>query len=131
MIFSMNFSNALLFSGYKISSALEELGLPYDVKIIDIRKDEQFTEEFKKVNPNSKIPAIIDPDGPNGKEIRVFESGSILLYLAEKTGKLIPKDPVKRVETLNWLFWQMAGVGPMFGQFNHFSMYVLAVFLSF
>lgn len=95
--------------------------IPYDIKIIDIRKNEQFTEEFIRVNPNSKIPAIVDPNGPDGKEICVFESGSILLYLAEKTGKLIPKDPVKRVETMNWLFWQMAGVGPMFGQFNHFA----------
>jgi len=98
-------------NGWKVSIALEELGLPYDAHTIDIRKGDQFTEEFKKVNPNSKIPAIVDPNGPDGQPINVFESGAILLYLAEKTGKLLPKDPRKRLEAIQWLFFQMAGVG--------------------
>lgn len=110
-------------NGWKVSVALEELGLPYEGHKIDIRKGDQFSEEFIKINPNSKIPAIVDPNGPDGKPISVFESGAILLYLAEKTGKLIPQDPRKRVETLQWLFFQMAGVGPMFGQFGHFTRY--------
>jgi GST-like protein len=110
-------------NGWKVSIALEELGLPYDAHTIDIRKGDQFTEDFKKVNPNSKIPAIVDPNGPDGKPINVFESGAILLYLAEKTGKLLPQDPRKRLEAIQWLFFQMAGVGPMFGQFGHFHKY--------
>lgn len=107
----------------KVAIALEELKLSYQPHTINITKNEQFTEEYKKINPNSKIPAIVDPDGPNGQSITVFESGAILLYLAEKTGKLIPKDPAKRIETIQWLFWQMAGLGPMFGQFGHFYKY--------
>eukprot|EP01121_Diplochlamys_sp_Union-15-3_P013348 TRINITY_DN4133_c0_g1_i1.p1 TRINITY_DN4133_c0_g1~~TRINITY_DN4133_c0_g1_i1.p1 ORF type:complete len:250 (+),score=61.15 TRINITY_DN4133_c0_g1_i1:102-752(+) len=110
-------------NGMKVSIALEELGLEYDAHKIDISKGDQFKEDFIKVNPNSKIPAITDPNGPDGKPINVFESGAILLYLAEKTGKLIPKDPVKRLECIQWLFFQMAGVGPMFGQFGHFWKY--------
>jgi len=110
-------------NGWKVSIALEELGLPYEAHTIDIRKGDQFKEDFIKVNPNSKIPAIVDPNGPDGQPLNVFESGAILLYLAEKTGKLIPADPRKRLETIQWLFFQMAGVGPMFGQLGHFTKY--------
>jgi len=110
-------------NGQKIGIMLEELKLPYEAHTIDIKNGEQFTEEFKKVNPNSKIPAIVDPDGPDGKPFAVFESGAILWYLAEKTGKLLPKDPRKRYEVLQWLFWQMSGLGPMFGQLGHFFRY--------
>eukprot|EP01111_Echinosteliopsis_oligospora_P013502 TRINITY_DN484_c0_g1_i1.p1 TRINITY_DN484_c0_g1~~TRINITY_DN484_c0_g1_i1.p1 ORF type:complete len:255 (-),score=43.71 TRINITY_DN484_c0_g1_i1:54-704(-) len=110
-------------NGQKVSIALEELGLPYDAHTIDIRKGDQFTPEFVAVNPNSKIPAITDPNGPNGQSLNVFESGAILLYLAEKTGKLIPTDPIKRSQCIQWLFFQMGGVGPMFGQFGHFHKY--------
>lgn len=109
----------------KISIALEELGLPYDIHIINILKGDQFSDEFIKINPNSKIPAIVDPNGPNNEPINVFESGAILLYLAEKEGKLLPKDPKKKIETYSWLFWQMAGLGPMFGQLGHFFKYVM------
>lgn len=110
-------------NGQKVSIMLEELQLPYDAHTINIMKGDQFTEDFKKVNPNSKIPAIVDPNGPDGKEFAVFESGAILLYLAEKTGKFIPKDPTKKWQTIQWVFWQMAGLGPMFGQFGHFYKY--------
>eukprot|EP00879_Flechtneria_rotunda_P001350 GHRR01001500.1.p1 GENE.GHRR01001500.1~~GHRR01001500.1.p1 ORF type:complete len:249 (+),score=64.79 GHRR01001500.1:166-912(+) len=110
-------------NGQKIGVALEELGLPYDTHVVDIRKGDQSTADYKKVNPNAKIPAIIDPDGPGGKPLTLFESGAILLYLAEKAGKLLPADPAARYETIAWLMWQMAGVGPMFGQFNHFTRY--------
>jgi GST-like protein len=110
-------------NGQKVSVALEELGLPYETHVINIMKGDQFTDEFKKVNPNSKIPAIVDPDGPGGKELALFESGAILLYLAEKTGKLLPADPAAKWETVSWLMFQMGGVGPMFGQFGHFSKY--------
>ncbi|HMA79061.1 MAG TPA: glutathione binding-like protein [Candidatus Paceibacterota bacterium] len=108
-------------NGRKVSIALEAMGLPYEAHCVDIGAGEQFTEEFvTKVNPNSKIPAIIDPDGPDGAEHRVFESGAILMYLAEKSGQLLSRDPAKRSETIQWLFFQNAGVGPMFGQFGHF-----------
>jgi len=108
-------------NGRKASIALEEMDLPYEAHCVDIGKGEQFTEEYvKNVNPNSKIPAIIDPDGPSGSEHRVFESGAILIYLAEKSGQLLSTDPAKRSETIQWLFFQNAGVGPMFGQFGHF-----------
>lgn len=108
-------------NGRKASIALEEMELPYKAHCVDIGSGEQFSKEYvKNVNPNSKIPAIIDPDGPNGEEHRVFESGAILMYLAEKSGKLLSNDPVKRSETIQWLFFQNAGVGPMFGQFGHF-----------
>jgi len=110
-------------NGVKVATALEELGLEYEAHKIDIMKGDQFTPEFIKVNPNSKIPAITDEDGPGGKPIHVFESGAILLYLAEKHGKLLSKDPVTRIETIQWLFFQMAGVGPMFGQLGHFFVY--------
>lgn len=109
-------------NGQKASIALEEMDLAYDAHKIDITQGDQFKEEFIKINPNSKIPAIVDPDGPKG-EHAVFESGAILIYLAEKSGMFLSKDPVLRSETLQWLFFQVAGVGPMFGQFGHFYKY--------
>eukprot|EP00246_Nothoceros_aenigmaticus_P015092 TRINITY_DN60_c0_g2_i1.p1 TRINITY_DN60_c0_g2~~TRINITY_DN60_c0_g2_i1.p1 ORF type:complete len:217 (+),score=35.56 TRINITY_DN60_c0_g2_i1:215-865(+) len=108
-------------NGQKISIALEEIGLPYDVHTVNIMKGDQFKPEFLAVNPNSKIPAITDPDGPGGESLNLFESGAILLYLAEKTGKLLPKDAKLKWETIQWVFFQMAGVGPMFGQLGHFG----------
>lgn len=110
-------------NGQKVSVALEELGLEYDAHKIDIMNGDQFSDEFIKVNPNSKIPAIIDPDIGDGKELAIMESGAILLHLADKTGKLISSDPRLRSETLQWLFFQVGGVGPMFGQFGHFYRY--------
>ncbi|MEM6461141.1 MAG: glutathione binding-like protein [Pseudomonadota bacterium] len=107
-------------NGVKVSIALEEMGLPYDAHLANIMEDDQKTPEFLSLNPNGKIPALIDPDGPGGEPIGIFESGAILLYLAEKTGKLIPADPAARIECIQWLFFQIAGVGPMFGQFGHF-----------
>jgi len=107
-------------NGRKISVALEELGLPYKVHTVNIGKNEQFDPAFLKISPNNKIPAIVDPDGPGGKPFAVFESGAILIYLAEKTGKLMPKDPIGRSVCLQWLMFQMASVGPMCGQAHHF-----------
>ena len=110
-------------NGVKVSIALEELGLAYEVHKIDISTDIQKHPDFLALNPNGRIPAIIDPNGPDGKPIGLFESGAILIYLAEKTGKLLSNDPALRYETLCWLMWQMGGVGPMFGQFGHFYKY--------
>jgi GST-like protein len=108
-------------NGRKASVMLEECGLAYNVHKIDIGKGDQFKPEFLAVNPNGKIPAIVDGDGPGGKPISVFESGAILIYLAEKTGsKLLPADPRQRYAVLQWLMFQMGGVGPMFGQAHHF-----------
>ncbi|KSB91614.1 glutathione S-transferase [Caulobacter vibrioides] len=107
-------------NGVKVSIMLEEVGLPYEPHLIDIGKNETWTPEFLSLNPNGKIPAIIDPDGPGGKPFGLFESGAILVYLAEKTGKLLPADPAARYETLQWVFFQMAAVGPMFGQLGFF-----------
>ncbi len=107
-------------NGVKVSIALEELGLPYEPHLISFGTNDQKSPEFVSLNPNGRIPAIIDPNGPGGKPIGLFESGAILVYLAEKTGKLIPSDANRRYETLEWVFFQMAGVGPMFGQFGHF-----------
>lgn len=107
-------------NGQKVGIALEEMQLSYSTHIINISKGDQFTPEFIKINPNSKIPAIVDPDGPGGASFPVFESGAILHYLAEKTGQFLSPDPRVRWETIQWLFFQMAGVGPMFGQFGHF-----------
>ena len=107
-------------NGRKISVALEEMGLPYDVHIVDIGKGEQFAPEFLKISPNNKIPAIVDPDGPGGQPISVFESGAILIYLGEKSGKFWPSDPVARVATLEWLMFQMGSFGPIPGQVHHF-----------
>ncbi len=109
-------------NGQKVSIALEEMDLSYEAHTINILNGDQFSEDFIKINPNSKIPAIVDPDGPQ-KDHPIMESGAILLYLAEKTGKFLPKDPVLRSETIQWLFFQMGGVGPMFGQFGHFFKY--------
>ena len=106
-------------NGVKVSIALEELGLPYEAHTVQIGKNETWIPEFLSLNPNGKIPAIIDPDGPGGKPLALFESGTILLYLAEKTGRLIPADPAGRYETAQWLFFQMAAVGPMFGQLGY------------
>ena len=107
-------------NGRKVSVMLEELGLPYRVHKIDISKGDQFKPEFVAINPNSKIPAIVDDEGPGGKPLPLFESGAILIYLAEKTGKFLSKDPATRYVTLEWLMFQMGGVGPMFGQTHHF-----------
>jgi GST-like protein len=107
-------------NGVKVSIALEELGLPYEAHYVDIGKDETWGPEFLSLNPNGKIPSIIDPKGPNGEPLALFESGAILLYLAEKTGKLLPSDPAKRYETIQWVFFQMAAIGPMFGQLGFF-----------
>jgi len=110
-------------NGQKVSIALEEMGIAYDVHNIDIRKADQFTPEFVNVNPHSKIPAIVDPKGPDGNPISIFESGAILMYLAQKSGMFLPRDPRLQSETLQWLFFQVGGVGPMFGQFGHFFKY--------
>jgi GST-like protein len=107
-------------NGVKVSIMLEETGLPYEPHTIDIGKNETWGPEFLSLNPNGKIPAIIDPDGPGGKPLGLFESGAILVYLAEKTGKFLPKDPARRYETLAWVFFQMAAIGPMFGQVGFF-----------
>lgn len=107
-------------NGKKASVMLEEVGLPYELHAINIGKGDQFTPEYVAINPNSKIPAIVDLDGPGGKPIKVFESGAILIYLAEKTGKLLATEPRARMEALEWLMFQMGGVGPMFGQAHHF-----------
>ena len=108
-------------NGRKASVMLEEVGLPYNVHLIAIGKGDQRKPEFVAINPNSKIPAIVDPDGPDGQPYAVFESGAILIYLAEKTNNpLLPNDPRQRYDTLQWLMFQMGGVGPMFGQAHHF-----------
>ena len=107
-------------NGVKVSIALEEIGLPYEAHKVDILKNESWGKEFLALNPNGKIPAIVDPDGPGGKPIGLFESGAILLYLADKTGELIPADPARRWETIEWVFFQMAAIGPMFGQVGFF-----------
>ena len=107
-------------NGVKVSIMLEEIGLPYEVHRIDFDKGEQRTPEFLSLNPNGKIPAILDPDGPGGRPLALWESGAILVYLAEKTGKLIPADPAGRYQALQWLMFQMGGIGPMFGQLGFF-----------
>ena len=107
-------------NGRKVSIMLEECGLPYRVHKIDIGKGEQFAPEYLKINPNGKIPAIVDPDGPDRKPISMMESGAILVYLAGKAGKLLPASARGKYETLQWLMFQMGGVGPMFGQAHHF-----------
>jgi GSH-dependent disulfide-bond oxidoreductase len=110
----------------KIFIALEELELPYQTKLVDIWKGEHFTAEFARLNPNKKIPVIVDHDGPSGKPVTVYESGAILVYLAEKTGRLLPTDPLARVEVMQWLMLQIASVGPMCGQLVHFRRYAPA-----
>ena len=111
-------------NGHKVHIALEELGIPYKVTPVDIGAGDQFKPEFLKINPNHRIPAIVDPEGPGGKPFTLFESAAILIYLSEKSGgKLIPKDPVGRYKCLEWMMFQMGGIGPMFGQWNHFGAY--------
>ena len=107
-------------NGVKVSIALEELGLPYEPHRVGFENNDQLTPEFLSLNPNNKIPAIIDPNGPSGKPLPLFESGAILWYLAEKTGRLVPASPDAKYETLQWLMFQMGGVGPMFGQLGFF-----------
>jgi GST-like protein len=114
-LYSLNTPN-----GVKVSIMLEETGLPYEPHLVDIVKGDQHTPEFLSLNPNGKIPAILDPDGPGGKPLGLFESGAILLYLADKTGQLLPADPARRWEAVQWLMFQMGGVGPMFGQVGYF-----------
>ncbi|WP_374580506.1 glutathione S-transferase N-terminal domain-containing protein [Pseudoduganella sp.] len=107
-------------NGVKVSIMLEETGLPYEAHLVDFESGDQMTPEFLSLNPNNKIPAIIDPDGPGGQPLPLFESGAILLYLAEKTGQLLPQEPAARYETIQWLMFQMGGIGPMFGQVGFF-----------
>jgi GSH-dependent disulfide-bond oxidoreductase len=107
-------------NGVKVSIMLEEIGLPYEPHLVNILKNENMEPEFLALNPNGKIPAIIDPNGPGGKPLGLFESGAILMYLGEKTGKLLPQDAARRYETIQWVFFQMGGVGPMFGQVGYF-----------
>ncbi|PZR85992.1 MAG: glutathione S-transferase [Stutzerimonas stutzeri] len=107
-------------NGVKVSIMLEETGIPYEPHLIDIGKNETWIPEYLALNPNGKIPAIIDPNGPGGKPFGLFESGAILVYLADKAGKFLPTDPARRYETLQWVFFQMAAIGPMFGQLGFF-----------
>ena len=107
-------------NGVKASIMLEETGLPYEAHLVSVGSDDQMTPEFLSLNPNNKIPAMIDPDGPGGKPMPIWESGAILIYLAEKTGTLMPTEPAARYECLQWLMFQVGGVGPMFGQLGHF-----------
>jgi GST-like protein len=115
-LYSLNTPN-----GVKVSMMLEETGLAYEPHLVDIMKNESHTPAFLSLNPNGKIPAIIDPDGPDSAPIGLFESGAILLYLADKTGQFIPRDPARRWDTIQWLFFQMAAIGPMFGQLGYFN----------
>jgi glutathione S-transferase len=117
-LFSLNTPN-----GIKIAVALEELGIPYEAHKVNIGKGEQFTDAFKSVSPNSKIPAIVDLNGPGGEPLALMESGAILIYLAEKAGRLLPNEPRARFKCLQWLFFQVGHIGPMFGQFGHFFKY--------
>ncbi|WP_439861343.1 glutathione S-transferase N-terminal domain-containing protein [Pseudomonas sp. MBLB4136] len=108
-------------NGVKVSIMLEETGLAYEPHLVSFERNQQLSAEFLSLNPNNKIPAILDPNGPGGQPLALFESGAILLYLADKTGQLMPKDAAARYETLQWLMWQMGGVGPMFGQVGFFN----------
>ena len=110
-------------NGHKVHVMLEECGLAYRAIPVDIGSGAQFAPEFLAISPNNKIPAIVDPDGPDGKPISIFESGAILMYLAAKTGRFLPADLRGRYETLEWLMFQMGGVGPMLGQAHHFRLY--------
>lgn len=107
-------------NGVKVSIMLEEIDLPYEAHLVSFEHNEQFSPEFLSLTPNNKIPAILDPNGPNGQPLALFESGAILVYLAEKSGQLLAEEPAARYETLQWLMWQMGGVGPMFGQLGFF-----------
>jgi GSH-dependent disulfide-bond oxidoreductase len=108
-------------NGVKVSVMLEEIGLPYEAHLVDFNKDDQHTPEFLSLNPNGKIPAILDPNGPDGQPLSLFESGAILQYLAEKAGKLLPVDAARRYKTIQWVHFQMGGIGPMFGQVGFFN----------
>ena len=110
-------------NGHKVTIALEEMDVPYEIKPVNIGRGDQFTPEFLAISPNNRMPAIIDPDGPGGAPISIFESGAILQYLGRKTGKFYPADERARVAVDEWLFWQMGGLGPMAGQTNHFRNY--------
>jgi GST-like protein len=110
-------------NGRKVTIALEELNVPYDVRLVDIGKGEQFAPDFLKISPNNRMPAIIDPDGPGGRPVSVFESGAILQYLGRKYGRLYPAEERARIQVEEWLFWQVGGLGPMAGQANHFNLY--------
>ena len=115
-LYSLNTPN-----GVKVSIMIEETGLPYEPHLVDITDNQSHTPEFLSLNPNGKIPAIIDPDGPGGRPLALFESGAILIYLADKTGRFAPSDPGLRYETIQWVFFQNAGIGPMFGQVGFFN----------
>ncbi|HYQ30515.1 MAG TPA: glutathione binding-like protein [Polyangiaceae bacterium] len=117
-LFSLNTPN-----GIKVAVALEELQIPYEAHTVRIGRGEQFTEAYKSISPNSKIPAIVDLEGPGGKPFALMESGAILIYLAERAGRLLPTDPAQRFKCLQWLFFQVGHIGPMFGQFGHFFKY--------
>ncbi len=108
-------------NGVKVTIAMEEIGAPYDLKILNLGENDQKKPDFLKINPNGRIPALVDDDGPNGKAVRVFESGAVLLYLAEKFGKLLPIDPAERIEAIAWAFFQTGGIGPMMGQAGYFK----------
>ncbi|MET3493000.1 glutathione S-transferase N-terminal domain-containing protein [Variovorax boronicumulans] len=108
-------------NGVKVSIMLEETGLPYEPHLVSFETQDQMSPEFLSLNPNNKIPAILDPDGPGGKPLALFESGAILIYLAEKTGKFMPQDAAGRYETIQWVMFQMGGIGPMFGQLGFFN----------
>jgi GST-like protein len=110
-------------NGHKITIMLEELGVPYEIRFVNIGRGEQFKPEFLKIAPNNRMPAILDPEGPGGQPISVFESGAILMYLGRKFGRFYPADERQRVAVEEWLMWQMGGPGPMFGQYNHFAKY--------
>ena len=110
-------------NGWKITIMLEECNIPYSLIKMNLGKGDQFKPDFLKISPNNRMPAIIDSDGPNGEKVSVFESGAILLYLSEKSGKFCPEDPLKRLKVLEWLFWQVGGLGPMAGQVSHFVNY--------
>ena len=111
-------------NGHKVTIALEEMGLPYEIKGVDIGKGDQFKPEFLAISPNNRMPAIVDPEGPDGQPVSVFESGAILQYLARKSGKFYGESERNRVQVEEWLFWQMAGLGPMAGQAHHFRGFV-------
>ena len=114
-------------NGWKVSIALEEMGLAYEVKRVNIGRGEQFTPAFQAISPNGRMPAIVDPDGPDGAPLSIFESGAILQYLGVKSGKFYPQDPRRKAEVDQWLFWQVGGLGPMAGQTHHFRQYAPAL----
>ncbi len=114
-------------NGWKVSIALEEMGLPYEMKPVNIGVGEQFAPEFQKISPNGRMPAIVDPDGPDGMPLSIFESGAILQYLGAKSGKFYPRDARGKAEVDQWLFWQVGGLGPMAGQTHHFRQYASAI----